>query len=313
MRRRQFLATIATAAGGCSSGDRLVVGVAPKGTSSIFWQSVRAGALAAGAEFDVEILWNGPPQETEYARQIQIVDSMINRRVDGIVLSPAESTALVGVVERAADLGIPVTIFDAGISTERYVSYVATDNTAAGSLGAETLAGLLGGEGDVAMIQHMPGSDSTESRERGFSSAIETDYPGLEVVARQFCLSDRARALAISEDILTAHPGLQGFFCSSEAATIGAARALQARERGGSVKLVGFDASPSLQQDLRAGVIDALIVQDPFRIGYAGVETIVRKLKGETPPRRIDLPARAIRAADLDDPEVKRLLNPTAG
>jgi len=303
----------AAAGAGCSSSGRPVIGVAPKGTSSIFWQSVRAGALAAGDEFDVEILWNGPPQETEYARQIQIVDSMINRRVDGIVLSPAESTALVGVVERADELGIPLTIFDSGIATERYVSYVATDNTAAGALAADTLSELLAGQGEIAMIQHVAGSDSTERRERGFESALETDHPGLNIVARQFCLSDRARALAISEDFLTAHPGLQGFFGSSEAATIGAARALRARGRSGAVKLVGFDASPSLQVDLREGVIDALIVQDPFRIGYAGVETIVLKLKGETPPRRIDLPARAIRAADLDDPEVQRLLNPTEG
>ena len=135
-------------------------------------------------------------------------------------------------------------------------------------------------------------------------------YTGLEIVAQQYCMSDRAKALAVTEDMLTAHPDLDALFCSSEAATIGAARALVSRDAAGKVKLVGFDASPSLQRDLREGVIDALIVQDPFSIGYIGVETIVDKLDGKTPEKYIDSPARVVRAADLDDPEVKNLLNP---
>ena len=103
---------------------------------------------------------------------------------------------------------------------------------------------------------------------------------------------------------------MDALFCSSEAATVGAARALVARGLAGKIKLTGFDASPSLQQDLRNGVIAALIVQDPFSIGYIGVKTIVDKLDGKTPEKRIDSPARVVRAADLDDPEVMKLMNP---
>ena len=120
----------------CRGTGRRVIGVVPKGMNSMFWRSVQAGVLAAGRDFDVEIQWNGPTKETDFSRQIQIVESMINGRVDGIVLSPTERIALVGVVERAADLGIPVTILDSKVETDRYVSFVATNNYEAGLSGA---------------------------------------------------------------------------------------------------------------------------------------------------------------------------------
>ena len=311
MTRRGFIGgAAALAAAGCQRETGTVIGVVPKGTSSIFWQSVQAGSLAAAQKYEVEILWNGPPQETEYARQIQIVDSMINRRVAGIVLSPTDGKALVSSVDRAMAQGIPVTIFDSGIDTENYVSFVATDNVAAGHLAAETLSSLLPGGGPIAMVRHAPGSQSTSKREEGFQAAVAETYKTFEIVNEQYCMSDRARALAVSEDMLTAHPELTGLFCSSEAATVGAAQALRARRLAGKVRLVGFDASPSLQEGLREGVIDALVVQDPFFMGYRGVETILEKLRGETPEKRIDSPARAVSKADLDTPEVQRLLNP---
>ena len=313
MNRRTLLGALPIllgAAVGCDRSHKRIIGVAPKGTSSVFWQSVYAGVMAAGRDFDVDILWNGPSQETEFARQIQIVDSMINRRVDGIVLSPAESTALVGVVDRAAKAGIPVTIFDSGLDSDNYVTFVATDNLGAGKLAAKTLWEMLGGPGPIALMKHVPGSASTGNREIGFHEAVAETYTGIEIVAEQFCMSDRARALAVAEDFLTSHPALKGIFCSSEAGTVGAARALESRDMVGKIKLLGFDGSPVLQEGLASGAIDALIVQDPYKIGYIGVETIVQKLDGETPEKLIYSPARVITADDLKDPRVQSLLNP---
>ncbi len=309
MDRRAFLAALAASAA-CQRSNKTVIGVVPKGTVTVYWQAVRAGSEAAARDAGVEILWNGPVQETDYARQIQIVDSMINSRLDGIVLAPCDSNALVGVVERAAREGVPVSIFDSGIETENYVSYVATNNEDAGRLAARKVAELIGEKGPVAIVRHVPGSDSTGRRERGFEAELKEKFPGLEIVAEQYCQGDRARALAVAEDILTAHTDLAAFFCSSESSTVGTARAIRGRDKAGAVKVVGFDASPDQQDDLRDDVISALVVQDPRRIGYVGVETIMKKLRGETPEKRIDLPARVVTAADLDDPEVQRLLNP---
>jgi len=159
-------------------------------------------------------------------------------------------------------------------------------------------------------VRYAPGSDSTDSRERRFEAERREKHPEIQIVAEQYCMSDRARALTVSENMLNGNPALDAFFCSSEAALIGAARAVCARNLMGQVPIVGFDASPTLQKDLRDGIISALVVQDPFRIGYTGVKTIVQKRNGESPPRQIELPARVVRAADLNDPEIQRLAEP---
>ena len=165
----------------CEQPNKTRIGVVPKAISLVFWQSVHAGAVAAGREEDIDVDWNGPTTETDFSRQIEIVDSMINARVDGIVVAPSEATALVGVVERAAREGIPVTIFDTGINTEEYVSFVSTNNYEAGVIGARTLAGALGGKGKVAVIRMVPGSASTTAREDGFADTIKQEFPEIEI------------------------------------------------------------------------------------------------------------------------------------
>ena len=295
---------------GCSRRGKLIIGVVPKGQAHIFWQSVHAGAAAAARELGVEIRWSGPAMENEFSRQVQIVESMINSRVDGIVLAPTDRVALVSVVERAARENIPVAIFDSGINTENYVSFVATNNYGAGEMAARRIGQILRGRGGVAMMMNMPGSASTLEREKGFEDALAREFPSIRIVERQFGMSDRAKAMSVAEDILTAHPDLNAVFASNEPGSVGAAQALKSRQLTGKVKLVGFDSSPTLVDDMKAGVFDSLVVQDPFNIGYTAVKTVVAKLKGETPAKKIDSPARVLTAADLDKPDVQRLLNP---
>src|SRR5438309_7815474 len=144
----RFLLLVATLAAAlvstvCRPGEQRVIGVVPKGASHIFWQTVHAGAIKAAGEIGCKVDWNAPPLEIDASRQIEIVDSMINRHVDGIVLAPVDKQALVAVVERAAAKGIPVAIFDSAIDTEKIISYVATDNTEAGRMGARRMGEIL--------------------------------------------------------------------------------------------------------------------------------------------------------------------------
>ncbi len=282
----------------------------PKGQAHVFWQSVHAGAAAAGREFGVTIEWNGPATETEYTKQVEIVENYISRRVDGIVLAPTDRVALVAVIEKARRENIPVTIFDSGANTDSYVSFVATDNYAGGQMAARRLGQILKGQGKVAVIAVAPGSASTMERERGFQEAVAKEFPGLKLAALQYGMSDRARSLAVTEDTLSAHPDLNGIFASNESSAVGAAQALKSRGLAGKVKLVGFDSSPSLVVDLKDGVIDSLVVQNPYRMGYEAVKTVLDYLAGRTPPRRIDSGARLVTREDLANPEVQRLLNP---
>lgn len=303
-----FLTVLALA--GCQKSTKKVIAVVPKATSHLFWLSVQAGALAAGEEYGVQIEWNGAAAETEYPRQIQIVDSFISRHVDGIALAPTERKALVGAIDRAAAAGIPVTVFDSGIDSENYMSFLATNNYEGGQLAGRTLARLLNGNGKVGVVMHAPGSGSTMDRERGFEEVIKAEFPGIRIVAQQFGQSDRSKAMAATENILTANPDLDGIFASSEPSSVGASLALKSRGLGGKVHLVAFDSSDGMVEDLKAGIIDAMVVQDPYRMGHDAVKTIVDKLNGQTPPKHIDLSARVITKPDLDKVEVQRLLFP---
>ena len=123
-------------------------------------------------------------------------------------------------------------------------------------------------------------------------------------------MADRAKSRAAAENILTAHPDLAGMFASSEAASLGAIQAIQSRGLSGKVKLVTFDFSDAHVEALKAGTIDLMLVQDPFRIGYEAVKSLAEKLNGRAPQRRVDLPVKEIRRADLDKPDIRDLLQP---
>ncbi len=295
---------------GCRRDDRKVIAVIPKSTSHLFWVSVEAGARSAGRDLNVEILWNGPPAETDYSRQIQIMDSMIAKRVDGIALAASERKALAGPLARAAASGIPVTVFDSGLDSENYLTFVATNNYEAGQMAARELARLIGGKGTVGVILHAPGSYSTMDREQGFQDLIAREYPRIKIVAQQYGMADPARSRAAAENILTAYPRLDALFASTEPSSAGATLAIKARGLAGKMKFVAFDSSENMIQDLKSGAIDAMVVQDPFRIGYEAVQTLVDKLNGKQPPKRMDLSAQLIRREDLERAEVQQLLFP---
>lgn len=285
-----------------------LIAVIPKGVTNFFWQSVHAGAEAAAKETNVEIFWKGPADETNYSSQINTVEDAITRGVSGILLAPSHREALVPIVERARQAGIPVAIFDSGIGTENYVSYVATDNLNGGVMAAERLAAALGGKGKVAVLGLKAGSVSTDERERGFQDTIKQKYPDIEIVAYQFGEANATKSLDRAIDILTATPDLHGFFASNEPSTIGAAQAIKQRGLQGKIRLVGFDSSPNLIADLEAGTIDSLIIQNPYRMGYDGLKTLVDKLNGKEPPRRIDTGVKLVTKENLNTPEIQQLL-----
>jgi len=294
----------------CQGSKKKVIAVVPKGTSHLFWQSVQAGAIAAGRDLDVEVLWNGPSQETEYSRQIQIVDSMVARHVDGLAVAATDKTALSQPIERAAKAGILVTVFDSGVDTNDYLTFVATNNYEGGQMGARKLAELIHGKGKVAVLMNAPGSSSTMEREKGFEDVIAKEFPNIQIVARQFGMSDRAKARDAAENMLAAHDDLAGMFASAEPSSVGAALAIKARGLADKVNLVAFDSTEGMVEDLKTGAIDAMVVQDPFKMGYQAVKTQVDHLHGITPAKRIDLSARVITRPDLDKPDVKELLFP---
>jgi len=309
--RRGFMAGSALAVlSACGRSNKKVIGVIPKATSHMFFVSVHAGVEQAAKDLKVDVLWNGPQNETDFARQIEIVDSMIAQQVSAIAISATDERALVAPLERAIKAGIPVTIFDSGVNIQDYVSFIATGNFEAGCTAARTLAGFLNGATDVAMVMQKPGGTSTVLREQGFEQTMGKEFPQVKIVAQQYCMADAARSRSVAEDILAAHPNLGGIFASSEAASLGSIQAIRGRNLSGKVKLVTFDFSKTHVEALRDGTVSAMMVQDPFHLGYEAVNSLYQKLNGETPQKRQDLPARVILKADLDKPEIQNLVQP---
>jgi ribose transport system substrate-binding protein len=294
----------------CARPQRTVIGVIPKAIGHLFFAAVHAGVKRAAAEAKVDYLWNGPQEETDHNRQIEIVDSMVNSRVTAIAISATDHRALKAPVERAMAQGIPVSVFDSGVDVEGYVTFVATDNRQAGVDAARRIAALIGGRGKVGMVMHKPGGASTGLREEGFEETLAREFPNIAIAARQYSMSDHAKARAAAENMLTGHPDLAALFASSEASSLGAIRALQSRGQNGKVRLITFDTSSTHIEALENGTTDVMMVQDSGRIGYEAVRSLTMKLKGGQPPKRIDLPVRFIVKADLGKPEITDLLHP---
>ena len=227
-----------------------------------------------------------------------------------LAISATDHTALVAPVKRAMRAGIPVTVFDSGLDVTGYVTFVATDNYGAGVTAARKLAELVHGKGNVAELMHKPGGMSTGDRERAFEATMAKEFPAIRVVDRRYGMADRAKSRDAAENILTAHPDLDGLFASAEANSLGAMQAIKARGMSGKIKLVTFDFSDEHVAALEDGTIDVMLVQDPYRIGYEAVHSLVMKLNGQTPPQQMDLKARVIVKQDLDKPDVRALLFP---
>ena len=311
LRRREFVTLAAGGLAGCAGGTGMpVVGVVPKGTNHTFWQSVHAGAIKAGEEFGLEILWNAPQLEIDSARQISIVENLITRQVDGIVLAPVDADALVGVVHRAADRDIPVAIFDSAINTDRIISFVVTDNYLGGVMAGRRMGEILDGQGKVGVIGFMPGSASTMKREAGFQETIETEFPDIEFLGVRFNMADRAKALEEAENLLTAHPDLAGLFADNESSLDGTVQAVKQRGLAGKVRIVGFDASETLVADMREGVIDSIVVQDPFKMGYESTRQMSVRLQGGQPEPHIDSGVYLLHPGNVDSPEMQAVVFP---
>jgi ribose transport system substrate-binding protein len=318
-----ILAVAATGAGGCGrgapqpanvSGKRPVIAVIPKGTTHEYWKGVHAGALKAGEELGVEILWQGPVKEDDREEQIKVVDMIRDRAVSGILLAPLDDKALRGPVANAVRAGIPVVAFDSKLDSPDHLSLVETDNYASGRLAGSHMARLLGGKGGVIMLRLHEGSASTTEREQGFLDSVRA-VPGITVVSsNQYGGATVESGFKASENLLTAfraaEGGVAGIFCPNESTTFGMLRALQNANLAGKIRFVGFDSSDKLLQALREGQLDAIVVQDPYNMGYLGVKTLVRAIRGEQVEKHIDTGATLVTKDNMDQPELQRRLHP---
>jgi ribose transport system substrate-binding protein len=293
------------------SQEKLRIAVVPKTKIGVFWNSVLTGVkLGSVALGNVEVVWRVP---SEYATwpQIAAVDQCVAEGVSGILLAPLDRDSLVMPVARAMKKKIPVLIFDShlkGTAGKDYISYVGIDNKKAGALAGEHLAKLLEGKGKVAILRVSATQVSIADREKGFLEVM-AKYKGIQIIEKDhYAGSGNDEALRASMKIADKLKGADGIFCSYEQTTTSMLIALRKIGLAGKVRFVGFDTPALAVEGLRKGEINALVAQDPARMGYLSVKTIVNYLRGKKIEPMIDTGVRIITRENLDNPEIQRLL-----
>jgi len=298
---------------GTTKPSDLTIAVIPKGTTHEFWKSVDAGAQQAGRDLGVQIIWKGPLKEDDRDAEINVVQQFIGDRVSGIVLAPLDSRALLDPVRLANGQSIPVVIIDSALEGEAgkdFISFVATDNRQGGRIAGEELVRLLNGKGTVVMLPYAEGSASTLDREAGFLEVV-AKHPEMHVVGQgQYGGPTLDHAQQVALNMIDAIKQADGIFCSNESNTAGMLAALRTAGIVGKARFVGFDASPQLIQSLRDKELDALVAQDPFKMGYEGVKAMVDHIHGKQVPQRVDTGVHLITRDNLSDPAIQALTKP---
>jgi ribose transport system substrate-binding protein len=323
MNRRRFFPVVLTVSltAGCDNdggenprtakrtGSQRIIALIPKGATHEHWKSVHVGAMKAARDTGVQILWKGPIKEDDREEQLQLFETLVAGGVDAICIAPIDDRVFVLPVREAAGRGIPTVVFDSALQGEEHISFVATDNRMGGVLGARRIGELLAGKGRLIMMRYQEGSAATAEREEGFLTTIRTEFPTIEIISdNQYSGATTESAYRTSENLLNRFDSFDAIWTPNESSTFGTLRALQERDLAGKVVFVGFDTSSKLVDALRAGEIQGLALQNPFRMGYLSVTIAVDYLDGKKVPKTVDTGVTLATPENMDEPEVKSLL-----
>jgi ribose transport system substrate-binding protein len=285
-----------------------------KDTTSFFWQIVLAGARKAGKELNVTVPELGAQSESDINGQISILENAVSGKPAAIVIAPTQFAALGKPIDEAAKKVIIIGI-DSAADSKAFTSFLTTDNVQAGRVAADGLAAAIEAkygkpEGDVALITSIPGVGSLDQRAKGFKEQLAAKYPGLKLVADKYADGMATTGLNIMTDLITANPKLRGVFASNLIMAQGAGQAIAENKLGDQIKLIGFDSDDKLVKLLSDGHIAALVVQDPFRMGFEGVKTALAASKGEKVPKDVDTGVNLITKENMNSERSKELLTP---
>jgi ribose transport system substrate-binding protein len=288
-----------------------------KDTTSFYWQTVLAGARKAGQDLGVNVPELGAQSESDINGQISILENAVASNPAAVVIAPTQFAALGKPIDEAAKRTKIIGI-DTAADSKALTSFLTTDNVQAGRIAADILAERIqktyaDAEGDVALITSLPGVASLDQRAKGFKEQLAAKYGALSIVAEKFADGRVSTGRKIMTEIIAANPELRGVFASNLIMAQGAAQAVaesKTNKTGDKINLVGFDSDDQLVKFLQDGTIAALVMQDPFRMGYDGVKTALAASKGEQVPANVDTGANVVTKANINSARSQELLNP---
>ena len=302
------VSALALTAAGAQAGE---IAVIVKTTNSNFWQNVNLGAQAAiEGQSEHTLSFDGPAAESAVADQVSLVENAINRGVAGLVLAPSDPEALIPVVQRAYESGIPVVIIDSALgegAEGAFQAFLSTDNCAAGEQVAKRMIDEAGTTGKVGIMSYVAGVGSEIGRVGCFTTYLH-ENSDLEIVGPLYSQSQMANALNQTTDMLASNPDLVGIFGANEPTAVGMGRAIEQAGKAGQLTALGFDGNEDLQQFVRDGVLTATAVQGSFAMGEMGVQTVMDILAGETVEPFINTGVVMVDKANIESDEARNVL-----
>jgi len=294
------------------------IAVVIKATNSEFWQYVLVGARNYAKEHPgVTVTTDGPPNEADIDQQVSILENVISRKPVGIVLASTSSDATVPAIEKAVAAGIPVVTIDNKVKTDKVASFLATNNTLGGKLAAQEMVNQLKAagkplKGKVALISAMAGVQVLTDRDAGFQAGMKEYAPEITVLKPRYTNNDVFAAVSTAQDLMLSSPDMVGIFADNNTTGAGTARVLTESGKQDSIIGVAFDSDPQEVEALKSGALKALVLQDPYGMGYRGVDSVLKALAGEKLPAYVDTGANVVTKANMNEQKNVDLLNPLA-
>jgi ribose transport system substrate-binding protein len=304
------LAVVAALALGApkSNAAEPYIPVISKGFQHQFWQAVRLGAEKAAKQYHVKITFEGPENESQVDKQIEMLQTALAKKPAAICFAALDSKAAIPLLQKAQSEKIPVVGFDSGVDSDIPVATAATDNVAAAAFAADKMAELIGDSGEVAAIIHDQTSRTGIDRGTGFVDEMKKKHPNVKIVDVQYGGGDQLKSTDLAKAIIQAHPNLKGFFGANEGSIIGVLNAVKELKKAGKIVVIGYDAGKQQKDAIRSGVQAGAVSQDPVGIGFKAVEAAVKALKGEKVEKNIDTGFKWYDKTNIDSPEMKPLL-----
>jgi ribose transport system substrate-binding protein len=297
--------------------DDITITLIPGLTTDAFYITMNRGAQAAAEALGITVNFQGA-EEFNPTLQVPVLDAVIARGPDAILIAPTDTTQLIAPLERAMDAGIPIVTVDTFIDDGSYqdgagdgdfpVSYVASDNIAGGRIAARAMAERIGGEGSVYVSNVRPGISTTDQREEGFKLEMAENFPNITVLETQYNENDASTAASQFQAVFARDPELRGVFGANLFSALGAANGVEASGQLGDVTVIAFDAPQSIVDNIESGLVDVAIAQHPAEIGYYGVMTAYATLTGQSVPPLIGTGFTIIDESNFDDPDIAKFI-----
>jgi ribose transport system substrate-binding protein len=294
-----------------AAGKKYKIALVTKMVDSTYWQTVKKNAEKEAQKLgNVEITHLGPPTEADIDKQVQIIETCISDKYDGIILAACDKDALVEPVKKAKAAGIPVVMIDSGISEDAYDAFLATNNVDAGASCAKLMAKLIGDSGDVAIVNFAAGTQTAVDREKGFTDEIKKNHPKIKIVGVQYCDSDPTKAANQATDFISANPNLKGIWGANDQSAVGVAQAVTEKKLGDKIAVVGFDNSDDIKAGLASGAIKGTAVQMPSVMGSKGVDLVLDLINGKKiDNKNVDTGVTMVTTENYKDAAISAILN----